>query len=202
MRICGLDEAGRGPLAGPIVAAAVTLNPRPQYANLKDSKKLNKEQREKLYQEIIGSGAEVHIEIISARQINNRGIGWANKEIFKRLIRKVEADKYIVDGNLKIKVNGKSKQIKCIVKADNSRKCVMAAAVIAKVERDRLMEKLHGEHPDFGWNTNAGYGTRAHVEAIMKFGMVKYHRTVFVTTALSRYCTVEEAFYNQRVTQA
>ena len=191
MRICGLDEAGRGPIAGPIVAAAVTLNPKSQISNLKDSKKLNKNQREKLYKEIVESGAEIYIEVVSVRQINNRGIGWANKEIFKRLIRKIEADKYIVDGNLKVKVNGKSKKIKSIIKADNSRKCVMAASIAAKVERDRLMKQLHDEHPTYNWQTNAGYGTRSHIEAIKEFGMVKYHRTVFVTTALSRYRTFE-----------
>src|SRR3989344_9111054 len=112
MKICGLDEAGRGPLAGPLVAAAVALNPKIKISNLKDSKKLNKLQRERAYKEIINSGAEGAVEIISARQINNQGIGRAKKEIFRRLIKKIEAKKYIVDGNLKIKLKSQTSKIK------------------------------------------------------------------------------------------
>ncbi|OGD03013.1 hypothetical protein A3H89_05545 [Candidatus Amesbacteria bacterium RIFCSPLOWO2_02_FULL_48_11] len=185
MKICGLDEAGRGPLAGPLVAAAVALNPKIKISNLKDSKKLNKLQRERAYKEIINSGAEVAVEIISARQINNQGIGWANKEIFRRLIKKIEAKKYIVDGNLKLG-RIKNSRVKCVIGADRTRKCVMAASIVAKVTRDRLMLQLHKEHPQYGWKINMGYGTSHHVEAIREHGMVKYHRSVFVTTVLRK----------------
>ena len=182
MIICGLDEAGRGPLAGPIVGAAVVLNSQFSINQLEDSKKINSKQREKLYRLILESGAIVETEIITARQINNRGIGWANKEIFKRLIKRIEADKYIIDGVLKIKINNKN--IKSVIKADATRKCVMAASIVAKVTRDQLMKHLHEEHPQYGWISNMGYGTRYHVSAIAEFGTVKYHRSVFVQTAL------------------
>jgi ribonuclease HII len=179
-----LDEVGRGALAGPLVGAATILNSQVPIHNLNDSKKLNKKQREELYQRIMESGATVEVEIISARQINNRGMGWANKEIFKRLIRKIEADRYIVDGNLQVKVKGLSKRIKSVVKADQTRKCVMAASIIAKVTRDEYMGKLHDEHVMYGWDRNAGYGTKKHIEAIREYGVVRYHRNVYVTTAL------------------
>lgn len=185
MRVCGLDECGRGPLAGPIVAAAVVLS-RP-LKNLKDSKQLSAQKRQYLYRRIIKNATAVETESISVRQINNQGIGWANKEIFKRLIKKIEAHKYIVDGNLKIKVRGKSKLIKNIVKADNKIPEVMAASIVAKVTRDKLMRQLSKKYPQFGWHSNVGYGTKYHVSAIQEIGPTKHHRSVFVTTALRNH---------------
>jgi ribonuclease HII len=185
MKICGMDEVGRGALAGPLVACAVILNNQIPIPKLNDSKKLNKKHREEIFQEIIVSGAEIVIEEISVRLINSKGIGWANKEIFKRLIRKIDAHKYIIDGNFKINIKGKN--IKSVIKADSSRKCVMAASIVAKVTRDRLMQNLHTRYPDYGWERNVGYGTRLHIEAIRKYGEVRYHRTVFVTTAINNY---------------
>lgn len=187
MKIFGLDEAGRGALAGPLVATAVALNYKSQILRLKDSKKLSLRQRERFYELITNSGAEIKTEIISVRQINNRGIGWANKEVFKRLIRNINADKYIIDGNMKLKVRGKTDRMKSIVAADATRKCVMAASIIAKVTRDRLMAELHEEFPLYGWKENAGYGTKKHIEAILKKGKAKHHRDVYVTTALKKY---------------
>ena len=190
MIICGLDEAGRGPLAGPLVAAAVILNSRRVIKNLNDSKKLNSKQREVLYKKINDSGAVVGVEIITARQINNRGIGWANKEIFKRLIRRVSANKYIVDGNLKI--NLKNKHIVSVIGADATRKCVMAASIIAKVTRDQIMRDLHKEYPNYGWEINMGYGTREHILALKQYGVVRYHRDVYVTTVLNRMGNIND----------
>lgn len=185
MRICGMDEVGRGSLAGPLVAAATVLSTKSKTlrSKLGDSKKLNSKQRNRLYKRILRS-AEVVVEIISARQINNRGMGWANKQIFKNLIKRIEAGKYIIDGNLKVKVNSKSNRIKSFVKADQKIPEVMAASIVAKVTRDKLMQELHKKHPEYGWKTNVGYGTSYHVRAIREHGTVHYHRSVFVTTAL------------------
>jgi len=184
MKIFGLDEVGRGALAGPLVASAVALNSKSQVPKLQDSKKLSAKEREKLYKLIIKSGAEIKTEIISVRQINNRGIGWANKEIFIRLIKQIHADKYIVDGNMRLKVRGKTDRTKSVINADATRKCVMAASIIAKVTRDRLMAELHREFPIYGWKDNSGYGTKKHIEAIQSAGAVKHHRDVYVTTVL------------------
>src|SRR3989344_5568632 len=130
--ICGMDEVGRGALAGPLVAAAVTFNLKFEIFNLKlnDSKKLTSKQRNEIYKQIIKSGAIVAIEMISVRTINIKGIGWANKEIFRRLKKRIAADEYIADGNLRIT------GIKSVVKADGKIPEVMAASIIAKVFRD------------------------------------------------------------------
>ena len=179
MLTCGMDEAGRGALAGPLVAAAAVLSAQRKVLRLKDSKKLTPEKRNKIYKRIILSGAVIAVEEISARQINSRGMGWANKEIFKRLARKIPADKYIADGNLKL-----GKKIKSVVKADMKIPEVMAASIIAKVWRDKHMIRLHDEHQIYGWRSNKGYGTKYHIAAIREHGVTKHHRSMFVRTAL------------------
>ena len=179
MLTCGMDEVGRGALAGPLVGAAIIFNSQFTIYKLKDSKILTPEKRNKLYKRIIKSGAVVVMGEISARQINSRGMGWANKEIFKRLARKIPADKYIADGNLKL-----GKKIKSVVKADMKIPEVMAASIIAKVWRDKHMIRLHDEHQIYGWRSNKGYGTKYHIAAIREHGVTKHHRSMFVRTAL------------------
>jgi ribonuclease HII len=185
--ICGLDECGRGAWAGPLVAAGVVLSESAnQLTNkLKDSKKLNERQRKNIYKLILKHAKVVEVEIISTLQINNQGIGWANKEIFRRLIRKIEAHKYIVDGNLKFgRIKNKRDKVKSMVKADSIIAEVMAASIVAKVTRDKLMHELHMKYPRYGWISNVGYGTKYHLEAVIKHGRNRYHRGIFVTTAL------------------
>lgn len=178
MIVCGMDEVGRGSLAGPLVAAAVIFNIQCSIFNLNDSKQLTPEKRTRIYKRIVKSGAVIAVEEISARQINTRGMGWANKEIFRRLRKRIPADKYIADGNLKIA------GITSVVKADTKIAEVMAASIIAKAWRDKLMIRLHDEHPIYGWKSNKGYGTKYHIAALCEHGVTKYHRRKFVETAL------------------
>ncbi len=195
VNVCGLDECGRGALAGPLVAAGVILWHGKNHRNkqttkelttqLRDSKKLSARQRNTLFEEIVESGALIEIEIISTRQINNVGIGWANKEIFRRLIKRIRAYEYVVDGNLNLgRIKNKSKNVKSLVNADATIEEVMAASIVAKVTRDRLMEELHLSFPSYGWNINKGYGTKSHLDKLAENGACNYHRGIFVTTAL------------------
>lgn len=189
--VCGIDEAGRGALAGPLVAASVVLSvpltalSRKAGFRLRDSKLLSARQREKAYDALRASGAAICVEVISARSINNHGIGWANREIMRRLVRKTQADAYILDGNLRIgRVRGKTGIVRAVVDADATVPEVIAAGIVAKVERDRIMEELHVLFPVFEWSQNKGYGTPTHLTALSATRMSRYHRLVFVATAL------------------
>ncbi len=192
IKTCGLDEAGRGAWAGPLVAAAVVLNSSIyQIAQLakttiKDGKLLDPKKRRRIYQAIKKTGAEIYVEVISTRSINNHGIGWANREIFRRLINKITADKYIIDGSLKIKVRGKSDCIRSVINADATIPEVVLAGIVAKVVRDDLMQTLHYKFPKYNWHRNKGYGTREHQAALIKYNMTYFHRSIFVTTGLRR----------------
>ncbi len=189
--ICGIDEAGRGALAGPLVAAAVTLPVSARTVSrragftLRDGKRLTPAQRIKFVTVIKRLHAGITVEVISARSINNHGIGWANREIMRRLIKRTDADRYVLDGNLKIgRIAGKTGKIASIPHADATVTEVICAGIVAKVERDRIMGDLHRTYFRYGWNRNRGYGTRAHIIAITEFSSTRYHRSVFVTTAL------------------
>ena len=191
---CGIDEAGRGALAGPLVAAAVSLTQEVEQkikrAKLKiiDGKLLQPLVRRQIYRNILKYGAVVDIEIISARKINNRGIARANRESIRNLIKRSEASIYIVDGKLKLgRISGKTHKIKCIVDADATYLPTILAGIVAKVERDKLMQQLHQKFPKYKWINNVGYGTRKHIEAIQTYGMTYYHRSIFVTSALRKY---------------
>jgi ribonuclease HII len=193
-RRCGLDEVGRGPLAGPLVAAAVVLPPDLIFSEafpqlrFDDSKKLNSRQREAAADAIREVALALTVEAISVDEINAQGIGWANRTALERLIMRVDADRYTVDGNLKLANLGrKTKHVRCVVRADGSDQAVIAASIIAKVTRDRIMRDLHLDFPVYGWDHNMGYGTQAHVAALREYGSCAHHRQRFVTTALARF---------------
>jgi ribonuclease HII len=191
--ICGLDEAGRGALAGPLVAAAVVL---PQGWSLehvnpdvpvRDSKKLSIRHRERLFEIIEDYAQKIEIEVISVAEINDHGINWANKEAFRRLISRVDAAEYIVDGNFRVPNLGeKAMRVRSLVRADETIPAVMSAGIVAKVKRDRIMQDLHLQYPYYGWNTNTGHGTQKHIAALRRHGSCMHHRSQFVATALSK----------------
>ncbi len=189
--VCGLDEVGRGALAGPLVAAAVILPEEfpallgPLVRFLRDSKTVPAARRDELASVIIAHALAVETVVIAVEQINARGIGWANREAFRRLITRIAADEYIVDGRVRPPApRERAARVRCLVRADATVPEVSAASIVAKSHRDGIMRALHGEYPDFGWHYNVGYGTRAHIAALHAHGPSPHHRRVFVATAL------------------
>jgi ribonuclease HII len=183
--IAGIDEAGRGPLAGPVVAAAVILPiercPRRLRSELDDSKKLPAERREELHglllncpEACIGVGrAEVHeIDSVNILNATYRAMGRAVDALARRI------DVALVDGDRKPPLAGEI-EIETVIGGDGLSLSIAAASIIAKVTRDRLMQVLHQEHPGYGWHTNMGYGTREHFAAMMRLGVTSHHRRSF-----------------------
>jgi ribonuclease HII len=189
--VCGLDEAGRGALAGPIVIASVCFSARFSFAKAvpdviaRDSKLLSQHQRVALYEAILERAIGVDLEVIEPAEIDERGINWANTEGFRRLVARVEADRYIVDGRWQLgDLGSKASRVVCEIRADQTVPATLAAGIVAKVRRDEIMQRLDSEWPVYGWARNTGHGTREHVEAIRMFGSSPEHRTQFVATAL------------------
>lgn len=189
--VCGLDEVGRGALAGPLVAAAVTLPPDfptllgPLARFLRDSKTVPLVRRTEVAALIHAHALAVETAIIPVALINQRGIGWANREAFRLLIGRVLADEYIVDGRILPPAPAERRgRVRCLVKADTFVPEVSAASIVAKTLRDDLMRALHASYPAFGWNSNVGYGTPVHLSALREHGPTPEHRTLFVRTAL------------------
>ena len=199
LRQCGLDEVGRGALAGPLVAAAVIapddiaerLGPLARF--LRDSKTVPPARRREIAIALRQCVLAFEIVIISTAQINQRGIGWANREAFRQLITLIAAredvedvDEYVLDGKVRIPCPaGVSAAIRCLPKADALVPAVSAASLLAKVYRDDLMRALATQYPQYGWERNAGYGAAMHLTALRDHGSCAEHRTLFVTTALS-----------------
>lgn len=191
--ICGLDEAGRGALAGPIVIVGVVLPSGFRFQKVfkgivRDSKELSKQQREALFRIIKKYSLRIIVETISAQKINKKGINWANIGGFRKIINKIKADQYLIDGRWILPNLGKkNSKTKCVIKGDTRIPAVLAAGIVAKVKRDEIMQKLHLKYPRYHWNTNTGHGTRYHLEAIKKYSICKYHRKKFVKTALNHF---------------
>ncbi|MGH7722345.1 MAG: ribonuclease HII [Candidatus Dormibacteria bacterium] len=180
-RLCGMDEVGRGSYAGPLVAAAVVLPPRFRHPLLRDSKLLTARQRELVGAIIRRRALAWVVAEISAADINRSGLGWANLEIFRRLVDLVEADGYCCDGRLRINA---SRAVHCLVKGDNLVPAISAASIVAKVHRDAIMTAMHHDAPHYNWASNKGYGAREHRDAIRSHGPHPQHRTVFISNMM------------------
>ena len=175
--VAGVDEAGRGPWAGPVVAAAVILDPQQVPQGLQDSKKLNAARREALFLEI-SACASVGIGIADVERIDEMNILQATLWAMQSAVEKLPQlpGGILVDGNQAPKL---ARPTQCVVKGDALCLSIAAASIIAKVTRDRIMRDLANEFPDYGWDSNKGYGTKAHGEALRRYGVTPHHRRSF-----------------------
>ena len=174
--VAGVDEAGRGPLAGPVVAAAVIIDQNNLIEGIKDSKKLSKNKREELYVKIT-QNYTWSIGVVGPKEIDEINILEATKKACVLAVEGLikEPSVVIVDGNMKFS----DKRFVSYVKGDDKSISIAAASIIAKVTRDRLMALLHQEFPYYFWAKNSGYGTKEHISAIEKYGSSIHHRLSF-----------------------
>lgn len=174
--VVGVDEVGRGPLAGPVTAAAVRLDPGHLPQGLRDSKAMTAAQRERLFDWLM-QHATVSVAHASVEEIDSLNILRASHLAMERAVAALPADHALVDGNLLPKGLGCSSR--AIVKGDATCLSIAAASVVAKVTRDRIMVDLAQQHPPYGWDRNAGYPTKAHLQALLDFGVTPFHRRSF-----------------------
>lgn len=175
--VAGIDEAGRGPWAGPVLAAAVVLDASRIPAGIHDSKQLKKAERERLFDEIMMQ-AHVGIGISSVTEIDTLNILGATKLAMRRALEDltVEVTLALIDGNQPPVLSCRTQ---CIVGGDGKSLSIAAASIIAKVTRDRMMAELAKEFPMYGWESNAGYGTPRHQAGLSAHGVTPHHRRSF-----------------------
>ena len=175
--VVGIDEVGRGPLAGPVIAAAAILNPAKIPAGIQDSKKLSAKKREALFLEI-GAHAQVTIGMASVEEIEKHNILGATKLAMQRAYAAlgVKATIALVDGNQPPKLPC---PVKPIIKGDSISVSIAAASIYAKVTRDRMMAELAELYPYYGWESNAGYGSAKHLDGMAQNGLTIHHRRGF-----------------------
>jgi len=178
LRVAGVDEAGRGPLAGPVTAACVILPPDSDHSRWKDSKKLTPRRRERLNEELRNSAALIGIGIASAEEIDQLNIHRASLLAMRRAVESCATppDYLLVDGLFKVPVN--LPQL-ALVKGESKSASIAAASIIAKVLRDRLMAEYHLQHPQYNFLQHKGYPTKAHRAALAEHGPSPIHRRSF-----------------------
>ncbi|MFQ5900324.1 MAG: ribonuclease HII [Thermodesulfobacteriota bacterium] len=176
--IAGVDEAGRGPLAGPVYAAAVIFNGPVPDLNLRDSKTLSAKRREELFEEIQERAVSIGVGKVSHEEIDSINILKAALKAMKQAVEALNPppDLVLIDGNLPINTHHPQKTI---VKGDNKSYSIAAASIIAKVSRDRIMEEYHTIYPEYGFKSHKGYGTREHLNALKRYGPLPIHRRTF-----------------------
>ncbi len=182
--ICGVDEAGRGPLAGPVFAAAVILPENMIIEGVTDSKKLSEKKREQLFDEIKEKALAFCVASASVEEIERMNILQADMLAMKRAVEglQMKADFAMIDGN---KTPVLEIPATAIVKGDSKSESIAAASILAKVSRDRLMKELAVRYPEYGFEKHKGYGTKAHTEAILKYGPCEIHRMSFLKKILA-----------------
>ncbi len=177
--ICGIDEAGRGPLCGPVCVAAVVLNYSDEIQGLNDSKKLTEIKRQNLYKQIVQRAVCYNIVMIDAQTIDEINILNATLLGMKQAAEglKVQTDIALIDGN---KCPNLNMQCKAVVKGDANSACIAAASVLAKVTRDNFMCELAKQYPQYMYEKHKGYPTKMHYEKIEKYGIQSFYRKSFL----------------------
>jgi ribonuclease HII len=177
--VAGIDEVGRGPLAGPVVAAAVIMPPELRIAEVDDSKRLTPAKRLRLVEQIRSAAYAIGVGAASATEVDRLNVRRATALAMQRAIARlgVEPGHRIVDG-LPVPELGLDTHT-AVVGGDRCVHCIACASIIAKVVRDRLMQRLAARHPGYGWERNMGYGTPAHLDALRRLGPTPHHRRSF-----------------------
>lgn len=183
--ICGVDEAGRGPLAGPVYAAAVVLKKGQTIEGVNDSKKLSEKKRELLFDKIIAECEEYSIGTASEKEIDEINILQATFLAMKRAVEglSVKPECALVDGN---QVPPLECDVETVVKGDSKSESIAAASILAKVSRDRYMLEMAKKYPQYGFEKHKGYGTKLHYEMIEKYGICDIHRKTFLKKVLCK----------------
>ena len=184
--ICGIDEAGRGPLAGPVVVAAVIMPKDSMIEGVNDSKKVSEKKREKLYELIIEEAISYSVGIVDQNEIDRINILNATKAGLTEAVRtlKVKPELILVDALTNIDTCGVPYQ--SIIKGDAKSYSIAAASIIAKVTRDRIMREWDKVYPQYGFEKHKGYGTAAHISAIKENGLCPLHRLSFVKNIINK----------------
>ena len=177
--ICGVDEAGRGPLCGPVVAGAVILPKEYDILYLNDSKKVSEKKREELYDEIANKALAWAVGVVSPERIDEINILQATYEAMRIAIQKLDIVPDILLNDAVTIPDVSIKQVS-IIKGDAKSQSIAAASIMAKVTRDRLMAQYDTMYPEYGFLKNKGYGTKQHIEAIKEFGPCPIHRRTFI----------------------
>lgn len=185
-RVMGLDEVGRGCLAGPVVAAGVILKEGTELPGVRDSKVLTSEKRDELSILIREKALFWTVQQCSVEEIDKLNILWASIRAMQRCAETegAEPDYLLVDGN---RFTASLTPCQCLVKGDDRSLSIAAASILAKTYRDQLMAELGNKYPEFGWEKNAGYPTRMHKEALIQYGYTELHRQSFRLGTRKKY---------------
>ena len=177
--VCGVDEAGRGPLAGPVCAASVILPPDLVIPGLNDSKKLTDKKRRELFEIITSEAVSYGIALVDEKQIDEMNILQATFRAMEQAVARMDVtpDLALVDGNREPSLG---LPVRTVVKGDSLSANIAAASILAKVTRDRLMEQLDETYPQYGFAVHKGYGTKRHYEALREYGPCPIHRRSFL----------------------
>ena len=177
--VCGVDEAGRGPLAGPVCAAAVILPPMLDIPGLTDSKKLTDKKRRELFDIIVDRAIAYGIALVGEKEVDEINILQATFRAMQQAVSRLNMvpDLVLIDGN---RAPAMGMPVKTVVKGDSLSASIAAASILAKVTRDRLMEDLDASYPQYGFSVHKGYGTKRHYAALREFGPCAIHRMTFL----------------------